>query len=141
FQVRGYVDGKGIVSALMRTGLLTIYIYLALPVDRPEVQQHTLFTDGLVDRNHLPVPEGAILTHSLSDTRERRLHRIRYQEFTFVLLRHDLQPARHDGIVPQTVQVLPTFTDQLRPWIFGQWMYCIDIAGPGRHDFAAYWLP
>ena len=112
---------------------------ISFPVYSTEVQHHFFTFPGSGYCESTLIPEFFVGADFLTNTRKAGLYGKRNQNLTFVSWRSS--PFLGDGIIPQTIQVLPLSPFHHRTWILGQYIFRIHLLSPLCLDFVSCRFP
>ena len=130
----GDIEGERRVTARVRTDFDVVDPHVSHPVDGAEMQQDTSVFPVARHCKGLLIPQGTVGSDLFLHTRQRRLDAERHEDVAFILL-WSLLPLRHDGILPQAVEVFPFGAHHHRTRVFGQSVFRRHLFGPLRLDF------
>lgn len=129
----GDVERKGVVAALVTARLPAVYPHHGRVIHRPEVEQDTPAVPCGGDIERSPVPEFLGGQERALHARQRRFDAERHQNLSVGDGRCGSLGRGH-GVIPQSVEVLPLGTHQLRARVFGQRTARIDLIRPAGFD-------
>src|SRR5262249_21348660 len=121
------IESESIEPAAVPTHVPTVDPKRALVVHSAEMEQHAIALPGSRNLKLAPFPQPLIRLQRPAYTGERRFHGKRNQNLTIKPGWHGCG-LRRDGIVPEAVQILPSFANELRPGILApgvRWRYLL----------------
>ena len=132
----------------MRTKFASIDPDPSLPIDRPKMQKDMMIGPGgvhfsvfLRHAERSAIPERVVGSNESHHPRQRRLDGKRDENSIRLPFRWLTELFGMDGILPQSIQIVPMFTDKLGTRIVWMNRFRRHICRPFRHEGRLFRLP
>ena len=132
FQGAGDVEAERSITADVRSDMLAVDVNVGFPVARFKVEDDVLVFPVGRNGDGTAVDEQIVFSDFTLDAGERRFDRVRHKDLSVPFL--NVFASLDDGVVPQTVEVHPVFTDELGTGILGVCVFGRDLFSPGGKD-------